>query len=144
MSLGRQLTVDVRRVVFAGVVTQGRIVQTAAGPFAGRLAFNGSGLSGVVNLAAQAGVRYSLQHPHAYVSANVDGFLAVLEACRAYPVDHLIYASSSSVHGTNTTSGRWSGWNDGRVRTRTHCSAQPHRPACAGAWLHWPTHEALW
>ena len=56
----------------------------------------------MINLAAQAGVRYSLEQPHAYVSANVDGFLSVLEACRAYPVDHLIYASSSSVYGTNT------------------------------------------
>ena len=55
----------------------------------------------VINLAAQAGVRYSLNQPHAYVSANVDGFLSVLEACRAHPVDHLIYASSSSVYGTN-------------------------------------------
>ena len=56
----------------------------------------------VINLAAQAGVRYSLEQPHAYVGANVDGFLSVLEACRAYPVEHLIYASSSSVYGTNT------------------------------------------
>ena len=55
----------------------------------------------VINLAAQAGVRHSLEQPHAYVSANVDGFLSVLEACRAHPVDHLIYASSSSVYGTN-------------------------------------------
>ena len=56
----------------------------------------------VINLAAQAGVRYSLEQPHAYVGANVDGFLSVLEACRAHPVDHLIYASSSSVYGNNT------------------------------------------
>lgn len=55
----------------------------------------------VINLAAQAGVRHSLEQPHAYVSANVDGFLSVLEACRAHPVNHLIYASSSSVYGTN-------------------------------------------
>jgi UDP-glucuronate 4-epimerase len=56
----------------------------------------------VVHLAAQAGVRYSLTNPHAYVRANVDGFLAILESCRACPVDHLIYASSSSVYGANT------------------------------------------
>ena len=56
----------------------------------------------VVHLAAQAGVRFSLHHPSAYVRANVDGFLAVLEACRAHPVRHLIYASSSSVYGGNT------------------------------------------
>src|SRR6266705_3696742 len=52
----------------------------------------------VVHLAAQAGVRYSLDQPRAYVSANLDGFLSVLEACRAHPVRHLIYASSSSVY----------------------------------------------
>jgi UDP-glucuronate 4-epimerase len=56
----------------------------------------------VVHLAAQAGVRYSLVNPRAYVSANVDGFLSVLEACRAHPVRHLIYASSSSVYGGNS------------------------------------------
>jgi UDP-glucuronate 4-epimerase len=55
----------------------------------------------VVNLAAQAGVRYSLQNPRAYISSNIDGFLAVLEACRHCRVRHLIYASSSSVYGTN-------------------------------------------
>jgi UDP-glucuronate 4-epimerase len=56
----------------------------------------------IVHLAAQAGVRYSLDHPRAYVSANVDGFLSILEACRSHPVRHLIYASSSSVYGANT------------------------------------------
>jgi UDP-glucuronate 4-epimerase len=56
----------------------------------------------VVHLAAQAGVRYSLVNPRAYASANVDGFLSVLEACRAHPVRHLIYASSSSVYGANS------------------------------------------
>jgi UDP-glucuronate 4-epimerase len=55
----------------------------------------------VVNMAAQAGVRYSLQNPRAYVTSNVDGFLSILEACRHVPVEHLIYASSSSVYGTN-------------------------------------------
>ena len=56
----------------------------------------------VVHLAAQAGVRFSLQDPSAYLRANIDGFLAVLEACRAHPVQHLIYASSSSVYGGNS------------------------------------------
>ena len=56
----------------------------------------------VVNLAAQAGVRHSLTHPHDYVDYNVTGFLNILEACRAHPVGHLIYASSSSVYGLNT------------------------------------------
>lgn len=56
----------------------------------------------VVNLAAQAGVRYSLTNPYAYVSSNILGFLNILEACRAYPVKHLVYASSSSVYGANT------------------------------------------
>lgn len=55
----------------------------------------------VIHLAAQAGVRYSLINPRAYTSANVDGFLSILEACRARPVKHLIYASSSSVYGAN-------------------------------------------
>lgn len=56
----------------------------------------------IVHLAAQAGVRFSLEAPRAYTAANVDGFLSVLEACRRTPVAHLIYASSSSVYGTNT------------------------------------------
>lgn len=55
----------------------------------------------VVNLAAQAGVRYSLENPDAYMQSNVIGFYNVLEACRHYPVDHLVYASSSSVYGAN-------------------------------------------
>jgi UDP-glucuronate 4-epimerase len=55
----------------------------------------------VINLAAQAGVRYSITHPHSYVESNITGFLNVLEACRNYNVKHLIYASSSSVYGAN-------------------------------------------
>jgi UDP-glucuronate 4-epimerase len=55
----------------------------------------------VVNLAAQAGVRYSLVNPHAYLESNMHGFLNVLEACRHHPVEHLVYASSSSVYGAN-------------------------------------------
>ncbi len=55
----------------------------------------------VVNLAAQAGVRYSLTHPHVYVDSNITGFLNILESCRHHPVENLIYASSSSVYGLN-------------------------------------------
>jgi len=53
----------------------------------------------VINLAAQAGVRYSLENPQAYINSNITGFLNILEACRTYPVKHLIFASSSSVYG---------------------------------------------
>ena len=56
----------------------------------------------VINLAAQAGVRYSLENPHSYIESNITGFLNILEGCRHHPVQHLIYASSSSVYGTNT------------------------------------------
>lgn len=55
----------------------------------------------VVNLAAQAGVRYSITHPDAYIQSNLIGFYNVLEACRNHPVAHLVYASSSSVYGSN-------------------------------------------
>lgn len=56
----------------------------------------------VINLAAQAGVRYSLKNPHAYVNSNLVGFLNVLEGCRYGRVEHLVYASSSSVYGSHT------------------------------------------
>ena len=56
----------------------------------------------VVHLAAQAGVRYSLQNPHAYLDANLAGFLNVLEGCRHRNTEHLVFASSSSVYGANT------------------------------------------
>ena len=55
----------------------------------------------VVNLAAQAGVRYSIDHPDVYIESNIIGFYNILEACRHYPVKHLVYASSSSVYGGN-------------------------------------------
>ena len=55
----------------------------------------------VVNLAAQAGVRYSIDHPDAYMESNITGFYNILEACRHFPVEHLVYASSSSVYGGN-------------------------------------------
>lgn len=56
----------------------------------------------VVNLAAQAGVRYSIQNPHVYIDSNIQGFLNILEGCRHSGVGHLVYASSSSVYGANT------------------------------------------
>lgn len=56
----------------------------------------------VINLAAQVGVRYSLVNPDAYIPANIAGFLNILEACRKFPVKHLVYASTSSVYGANT------------------------------------------
>ncbi|HIJ81044.1 MAG TPA: NAD-dependent epimerase [Desulfuromonadales bacterium] len=55
----------------------------------------------VVNLAAQAGVRYSLTNPYAYIDSNISGFINILEACRSYAIRHLVYASSSSVYGAN-------------------------------------------
>ncbi len=57
----------------------------------------------VVHLAAQAGVRYSLTNPHAYIRSNIDGFMNILEACRHRKIGHLVYASSSSVYGANKT-----------------------------------------
>ncbi len=61
--------------------------------------FADSGFEIVINLAAQAGVRYSIENPYAYVESNLVGFLNLLECCRNHPVKHLIYASSSSVYG---------------------------------------------
>ena len=55
----------------------------------------------VIHLAAQAGVRYSLENPYTYIESNISGFLNILEGCRAQKVKHLIYASSSSVYGLN-------------------------------------------
>ncbi|MDO4404891.1 MAG: NAD-dependent epimerase/dehydratase family protein [Atopobiaceae bacterium] len=63
--------------------------------------FDRYGFDVVVNLAAQAGVRYSIDHPDVYIESNVVGFYNILEACRAHPVEHLVYASSSSVYGGN-------------------------------------------
>ena len=64
--------------------------------------FADEGFDRVVHLAAQAGVRYSLVNPHAYIDSNVVGFMNVLEGCRHHRVQHLVYASSSSVYGGNT------------------------------------------
>jgi len=65
--------------------------------------FSESKFDSVINLAAQAGVRYSLKNPMAYINSNVVGFMNILEACRNYQTKHLIYASSSSVYGMNTS-----------------------------------------
>jgi UDP-glucuronate 4-epimerase len=64
-------------------------------------AFAQNGVSRVINLAAQAGVRYSIENPHAYVESNIVGFTNILEACRHGGVGHLVYASTSSVYGAN-------------------------------------------
>lgn len=63
--------------------------------------FDEYAFSAVVNLAAQAGVRYSITNPDVYIESNIIGFYNILEACRNHPVEHLVYASSSSVYGTN-------------------------------------------
>ena len=64
--------------------------------------FSGTGFDVVVNLAAQAGVRYSIENPYAYVDSNLVGFVNLLECCRHHEVKHLVFASSSSVYGANT------------------------------------------
>lgn len=63
--------------------------------------FNDNNFDCVINLAAQAGVRYSIQNPRAYIDSNIVGFLNILECCRNYEIPHMIYASSSSVYGAN-------------------------------------------
>ena len=65
--------------------------------------FAGERFDSVVNLAAQAGVRYSIENPYAYIDSNISGFINVLEGCRHNKVKHLVYASSSSVYGANTS-----------------------------------------
>jgi UDP-glucuronate 4-epimerase len=64
--------------------------------------FGGERVQRIVHLAAQAGVRHSIENPHVYVQANVTGFLHILEGCRRQKVEHLVYASTSSVYGANT------------------------------------------
>jgi len=70
--------------------------------FVEKIFSEGSAFDVVVHLAAQAGVRYSLINPDVYIASNINGFYNILEACRKYPVKHLIYASSSSVYGNST------------------------------------------
>ena len=65
--------------------------------------FSKYNFDGVINLAAQAGVRYSITHPMAFINSNVVGFMNILEACRNHEIKHLVYASSSSVYGMNTS-----------------------------------------
>lgn len=97
-----------------GQVVQGREVQSVSLPgfrfrrmditdvHALERLFEGEDFDAVVNLAAQAGVRYSIDNPRAYIESNVVGFINILECCRRWPVRHLVYASSSSVYGGNT------------------------------------------
>ncbi len=66
-----------------------------------QMLFANEGFDRVCHLAGQAGVRYSIENPYAYISSNVDGFLNILEGCRNYHIQHLVYASSSSVYGLN-------------------------------------------
>jgi UDP-glucuronate 4-epimerase len=102
---------------YAVVLKRDRLAQLAAAPGAERFRFveldctDAAGVlalwreaspEAVVHLAAQAGVRYSIENPQAYMSSNMTGFLSVLEACRHHPVSQLLYASSSSVYGGNT------------------------------------------
>ena len=65
--------------------------------------FSQNTFDAVVNLAAQAGVRYSLENPHAYIDSNIVGFTNILECCRHHKIGHLVYASSSSVYGMNSS-----------------------------------------
>ena len=64
--------------------------------------FKAENIDRVINLAAQAGVRYSLENPHVYIESNIQGFINILESCTRHYVKHLVYASSSSVYGSNT------------------------------------------
>lgn len=66
-----------------------------------RMLFANGGFDTVINLGAQAGVRYSITNPHAYIESNIDGFINILEGCRYNGIKHLVYASSSSVYGLN-------------------------------------------
>ena len=66
-----------------------------------QMLFANGNFDAVINLGAQAGVRYSITNPHAYVESNLDGFINILEGCRDNKVKHLVYASSSSVYGLN-------------------------------------------
>ena len=66
-----------------------------------RMLFANEGFDAVINLAAQAGVRYSITNPYAYIESNLDGFINILEGCRHHSIRHLVYASSSSVYGLN-------------------------------------------
>lgn len=85
-------TAPVRHVFIKGSISDKALVDSV---------FDKYRPSVVVNLAAQAGVRYSIDHPDVYIESNIIGFYNILEACRNHPVEHLVYASSSSVYGGN-------------------------------------------
>lgn len=86
----KKMGLEVKKLDLADKVSLHGLMQGVGDPF-----------THVVHLAAQAGVRYSLEHPEAYVKSNIEGFLHILEGCRKIPAVRLIYASSSSVYGTN-------------------------------------------
>ena len=106
------------RLAISGIkrndITNGQLIQSSLHPNCGFLKINiqdakgidrlfeVEGFDRVVHLAAQAGVRYSLENPQAYIDTNITGFLNILEASRSHGVAHLVYASSSSVYGSNT------------------------------------------
>ncbi len=96
-----QLKRDRLSLLEADAGFQFQVMDVADGPALLQL-FQDQAFDGVVHLAAQAGVRYSLQNPQAYIQSNLVGFANILEACRADPPSHLVYASSSSVYGHNT------------------------------------------
>jgi UDP-glucuronate 4-epimerase len=79
------------RFIHANIAEQGQVSEILAN----------NQVQAVIHLAAQAGVRYSLENPHAYIESNISGFLNILESCRLHNMGHLIYASSSSVYGAN-------------------------------------------
>ena len=95
-----EIAMGKEEIVSATVDFRFRKADIAEGPSLLKL-FRREGFDAVVNLAAQAGVRYSLEQPHTYVMSNLVGFANLLEACRRYPVRHLVYAGSSSVYGAN-------------------------------------------
>ena len=98
----QQEYVDLYKFVQSNVYEQFRFIRmNLEDKQAMRMLFANEHFDKVVNLAAQAGVRYSIENPYAYVESNIDGFLNVLEGCRHYQVKHLVYASSSSVYGLN-------------------------------------------
>ena len=84
--------VSVRHIFIKGSIADKKLVEEVFAAYRPEI---------VVNLAAQAGVRYSIDHPEAYMESNITGFFNILEACRHNPVEHLVYASSSSVYGNN-------------------------------------------
>ena len=85
-------TSDVKHIFIKGNIADRELITTV---------FERYHPSVVVNLAAQAGVRYSIDHPDVYIESNIVGFYNILEACRHFPIEHLVYASSSSVYGGN-------------------------------------------